>query len=154
VYSVGGNAEASHLSGVPVHRVQLFAFTLGGVFAAAGGLVLLGQTTIGQPSAATDWPLQAIAICVVAGIALTGGIGRAPDVLAATLLLGVIANGLNQLSVSPYWQPTVTGLVILVAVTLDRYNRVRSAASRPAAAAPAAPTSARPHESENLGFTH
>jgi ribose/xylose/arabinose/galactoside ABC-type transport system permease subunit len=138
VYSVGGNAEASHLSGVPVQRVQMFAFILGGVFAAAAGLVLLGQTTIGQPSAAADWPLEAIAICVVAGIALTGGIGRAPDVLAATLLLGVIANGLNQLSVSPYWQPTVTGLVILVAVALDRYNRLRSAASRPQAPAAAA----------------
>lgn len=142
VYSVGGNAEASHLSGVPVHRVQLFAFIVGGLFAATGGLVLLGQTTIGQPSAAADWPLQAIAICVVAGIALTGGIGRAPDVLAATLLLGVIANGLNQLSVSPYWQPTVTGLVILVAVTLDRYNRVHSSASRASAAAPPGGTTA------------
>ena len=136
VYSVGGNAEASHLSGVPVHRVQMFAFIVGGLFAAAGGLVLLGQTTIGQPSAAADWPLQAIAICVVAGIALTGGVGRAPDVLAATLLLGVIANGLNQLSVSPYWQPTVTGLVILIAVTLDRYNRVHRSASRSPTAAP------------------
>src|SRR5580704_10997308 len=134
VYSVGGNAEASHLSGVPVQRVQLFAFIAGGVFAAAAGLLLLGQTSIGQPSAAADWPLEAIAICVVAGIALTGGIGRAPDVLAATLVLGVIADGLNELNVSPYWQPTVTGLVILVAVTLDRYNRARNAASRRQAA--------------------
>jgi ribose/xylose/arabinose/galactoside ABC-type transport system permease subunit len=142
VYSVGGNAEASHLSGVPVQRVQMFAFILGGLFAAGGGLVLLGQTTIGQPSSAADWPLEAIAICVVAGIALTGGIGRAPDVLAGTLLLGVIADGLNQLNVSPYWQPTVTGLVILVAVTLDRYNRLRAGASRPPATpAPAAGTS-------------
>jgi ribose/xylose/arabinose/galactoside ABC-type transport system permease subunit len=132
VYSVGGNAEASHLSGVPVQRIQLLAFVIGGLFAAAGGLLLLGQTTIGQPSAATDWPLNSIAICVVAGVALTGGIGRAPDVLAATLLLGVIANGLNQLSVSPYWQPAVTGAVILVAVILDQYNRAhnRSAAVR------------------------
>jgi ribose/xylose/arabinose/galactoside ABC-type transport system permease subunit len=132
VYSVGGNAEASHLSGVPVQRIQLLAFIIGGFFAAVGGLLLLGQTTIGQPSAATDWPLNSIAICVVAGVALTGGIGRAPDVLAATLLLGVIANGLNQLSVSPYWQPAVTGAVILVAVILDQYNRAhnRSAAVR------------------------
>lgn len=138
IYSVGGNAEASHLSGVPVESVQLFAFTAGGFFASFGGLLLLGQTTIGQPSAAADWALRAIAICVVAGIALTGGIGRAPDVLAATLLLGVIGNGLNQLSVSPYWQPTVTGLVILAAVTLDQYNRLRSSSS----AAPAAPVPA------------
>lgn len=134
VYSVGGNAEASHLSGVPVQRVQMFAFIVGGGFAGAAGLLLTGQTGIGQPSAAADWPLQAIAICVVAGVALTGGTGRATDVLAATLVLGVIANGLNQLNVSPYWQPTVTGLVILVAVALDRYNRARRTTSAPPAA--------------------
>ncbi len=140
VYSVGGNAEASHLSGVPVQRVQVFAFTIGGAFASAAGLLLTGQTGIGQPSAAADWPLQAIAICVVAGVALTGGVGRAPDVLAATLVLGVIANGLNQLNVSPYWQPTVTGLVILVAVALDRYNRLRrTTAARSAGSGSAVP---------------
>jgi ribose/xylose/arabinose/galactoside ABC-type transport system permease subunit len=134
VYSVGGNAEASHLSGVPVQRVQMFAFIIGGVFAGAAGLLLTGQTGIGQPSAAADWPLEAIAICVVAGVALTGGVGRVPDVLAATLILGVIADGLNQLNVSPYWQPTVTGLVIIVAVALDRYNRARRTTSPPPAA--------------------
>ena len=144
IYSVGGNAEASHLSGVPVQRVQMFAFIVGGAFAGAAGLLLTGQTGIGQPSAAADWPLQAIAICVVAGVALTGGTGRATDVLAATLVLGVIANGLNQLNVSPYWQPTVTGLVILVAVALDRYNRTRRTTSAPSAAGadPAAPLAA------------
>lgn len=123
IYSVGGNAEASHLSGVPVQRVQIFAFAMGGLMAAGAGLLLLGQTMVGQPSAAADWPLEAIAICVVGGIALTGGVGRIEDVLAATLLLGVISNGLNQLNVSPYWKPTVTGLVILMAVVIDRYSQ-------------------------------
>jgi ribose/xylose/arabinose/galactoside ABC-type transport system permease subunit len=130
VYSVGGNAEASHLSGVPVQRVQLFAFALGGLFAAGAGVLLLGQTNIGQPTAAQRWPLQAIAICVVGGIALTGGVGRIDDVLAATLLLGVISNGLNHLSVSPDWQDTVTGIVILVAVVLDQYSRLHQGPRR------------------------
>jgi ribose/xylose/arabinose/galactoside ABC-type transport system permease subunit len=93
--------------------------------------VLLGQTGTGQPSGAVDWPLEAIAICVVGGIALTGGVGRIGDVFASTLLLGVIADGLNQLGVGPYWQPAVTGVVILGAVILDQYNR-RRARSRPA----------------------
>jgi ribose/xylose/arabinose/galactoside ABC-type transport system permease subunit len=146
IYSVGGNAEASHLSGVPVQRVQIFAFAMGGLLAAGAGLLLLGQTLVGQPSAAADWPLEAIAICVVGGIALTGGVGRIEDVLAATLLLGVISNGLNQLNVSPYWKPTVTGLVILMAVVIDRYSRLHNGAGRrgsknsPTAAAPGAPT--------------
>lgn len=130
VYSVGGNAEASLLSGVPVERVQTLAFGFGGLLAAAGGLLLLGQTDVGQPSAATSWPLEAIAICVVGGVALTGGVGRIVDVLAATLLLGVIGNGLNQVGVSPYWQPAVTGLVILGAVILDQLNRSRRSSRR------------------------
>ncbi len=130
VYSVGGNEEASHLSGVPVHRVRILAFALGGFLAGGAGLLLLGQTGVGQPTAGSSWALQAIAICVVGGVALTGGVGRVEDVLAATLLLGVIANGLNQLNVSPYWQPTVTGIVILVAVVLERYNRLHQAGSR------------------------
>ncbi len=129
LYSVGGNAEASHLSGVPVQRVRTFAFALGGVFASVGGLLLLGQADVGQPGAATDWPLNAIAICVVGGVSLTGGVGRIADVFVATLLLGVIANGLNQLNVSAYWQPAVTGLVILTAVVVDQFNRLRARSS-------------------------
>ncbi|MGW3151584.1 ABC transporter permease [Streptomyces sp. NPDC001177] len=146
IYSVGGNAEASHLSGVPVQRVQIFAFAVGGLLAGGAGLLLLGQTDVGQPSAAADWPLEAIAICVVGGIALTGGVGRIEDVLAATLLLGVISNGLNQLNVSPFWKPAVTGLVILMAVVIDRYSRLHDGAGRgrktppPPAASGAPPT--------------
>lgn len=131
VYSVGGNAEASHLSGVPVERVQMLAFTIGSLLAALSGLLLLGQTSVGQPSAAESWPLAAIAICVVGGVSLNGGVGRVFDVLAATLLLGAIGNGLNQLGVSAYWQPAVTGVVILGAVILDQYNRGRRSAPKP-----------------------
>jgi ribose/xylose/arabinose/galactoside ABC-type transport system permease subunit len=146
VYSVGGNAEASMLSGVPVQRIQTLAFALGGVFAAGGGLLLLGQADVGQPGAAVDWPLNAIAICVVGGVGLAGGVGRIQDVFIATLLLGVIANGLNQLNVSAYWQPTVTGLVILAAVVVEQLNRTRQGGlvarrrrSAPSVAAPAEP---------------
>ena len=142
VYAVGGNAQASRLSGVPVEFVQVAAFTLGGVLASAGGLILLGQTNVGQPSAAADWPLRAIAICVVGGVALTGGIGRIEDVLAATLLLGVIANGMNQLGIASDWQPIVTGLVILFAVVLDQYSR-RKRATAPAPTPATAGTAAR-----------
>ena len=146
LYSVGGNAEASHLSGVPVVRVQVLAFVLGSVLAAGGGLLLLGQTDVGQPSAAAGWPLQAIAICVVGGVALTGGVGRVADVVAATLLLGVIANGLNQVGVSPYWQPVVTGVVILGAVVLDQVNRRRRASGSPAPVDPDAGAAREPSD--------
>lgn len=120
VFSVGGNEHAALLSGVNVAAVKLGVYVYGSVLASIAGLVLLGQTTIGQPNSATAWPLEAIAICIVGGAALAGGQGRVRDVLVATLLLGMVANGLNQLNVSTYWQPAVTGAVILAAVLLDR----------------------------------
>jgi ribose/xylose/arabinose/galactoside ABC-type transport system permease subunit len=127
VYSLGGNREASFLSGVPVVGAQMMAFCFGGLMAAVGGLLLLGESGIGQPSSATDWPLTAIAVCVIGGVALSGGEGRVQDTIAAALLLGVIYDGLNLLNVSPYVQPAVTGGVILIAVAADQYTRRRSA---------------------------
>jgi ribose/xylose/arabinose/galactoside ABC-type transport system permease subunit len=129
LYAVGSNRQASFLSGVPVVSTQLAAFVFGGVCAALGGLILLGQSALGQPGAATDWPLTAIAICVIGGASLTGGQGRVSGMIAATLLLTVVANGLNLVNVSSYVQPAVTGLVILIAVVADRFARKREASS-------------------------
>ncbi len=129
VYSVGSSREASRLAGVPVERVLLFAFVVGGIFAGLAGLLLLGQTGIGQPSAATDWPLTAIAAVVVGGTPLRGGVGGVHSAIIGTLLLGVLANALNLYGVSPYWQPAVTGLVILLAVGVDSYQRKRTGGS-------------------------
>jgi ribose/xylose/arabinose/galactoside ABC-type transport system permease subunit len=123
IYAVGGNEQASLLSGIPVAKIKILAYVLGGSMAAVAGVILLGQTQIGQPSAAADWPLSAIAICVVGGASLNGGSGSIPGTLLGTLLLGVVANGLNQLNVSPYWQPAVTGAVVLAAVGLAGLNR-------------------------------
>jgi ribose/xylose/arabinose/galactoside ABC-type transport system permease subunit len=127
IYSIGGNREASFLSGIPVVSAQVLAFVYGGLCAALAGLILLGQANIGQPSSATDWPLTAIAICVIGGVSLSGGVGRVHGVVAATLLLGVISNALSLLNISPYIQPTITGVVIILAVVLDRVSQSRGA---------------------------
>lgn len=130
VYSLGGNRDASFLSGVPVVSAQTLAFCFGGLMAAVGGLLLLGESGIGQPASATDYPLTAIAICVIAGVSLQGGEGRVQDTIAAALLLGVVDNGLNLLNVSPYVQPTVTGAVILIAVAGDQISRRRGVSGK------------------------
>jgi len=123
IYIVGGNQAAARLAGINVDRVILTTYALGGFFAAVAGIVLLGQTNIGQPASATDWPLTAIAAVVVGGVPLSGGVGQVWSAVLGTLLLGIIANALNLLGVSPFWQPAVTGAVILVAVGLDSYQR-------------------------------
>lgn len=126
IYAVGGNPEASRLAGVPVDRVRIATYAVGGLLAAVAGLVLLGQTNIGQPAAATTWPLTAIAAVVVGGTPLSGGIGSVWGAVLGTLLLGTVGNALNLIGVSPYWQPAVTGLVILAAVGIDSYGRKKT----------------------------
>jgi ribose/xylose/arabinose/galactoside ABC-type transport system permease subunit len=128
IFAVGGSEDASRLAGIKTNRVTIFVYTLGGATAALGGLILLGQTSIGQPSAAATWPLSAIAAVAVAGVPLTGGSGSVGAVVIGTLLLGTISNALNQFNVSPYWQPAITGLVILIAVGADTLQRRRRAA--------------------------
>jgi ribose transport system permease protein/putative xylitol transport system permease protein len=123
IYIVGGNKAAARLAGINADRVLLITYGIGGLFAAIAGIVLLGQTNIGQPASASDWPLTAIAAVVVGGVPLSGGVGNISSAVLGTLLLGIIANALNLLGVSPFWQPAVTGAVILVAVGLDSYQR-------------------------------
>lgn len=127
IYAVGGNKDAARLAGVPVNRVIIATYAVGGLLAAVGGILLLGQTGIGQPNSATGWPLAAIAAVVVGGVPLTGGVGRVSSAVMGTMLLGVVANALNLNGVSPYWQPAVTGAVILTAVGIDSYQRKRRA---------------------------
>jgi len=125
IYAVGGNYEAARLAGIKVRRVIVIVYVLGSITAAIGGLILLGQTSIGQPSAATGWPLSAIAAVAIAGVPLTGGSGGISNVVIGTLLLGVVSNALVQFGISPYWQPAITGAVIIGAVAIDTIQRRR-----------------------------
>ncbi len=127
IYAVGGNPDAARLAGVPVGRVIVATYAVGALLAAVAGILLLGQTGIGQPASATTWPLAAIAAVVVGGVPLSGGVGKVGAAVLGTLLLGVVANALNLNGVSPYWQPAVTGFVILAAVGIDSYQRRRRA---------------------------
>jgi ribose/xylose/arabinose/galactoside ABC-type transport system permease subunit len=123
VYMVGGNKDAARLAGVNVDRVTIITYALGGLYAAVAGVLLLGTTSIGQPASATEWPLASIAAVVVGGVPLSGGVGSVGRVVLGTCLLGIIANVLNLSGISPYWQPAVTGAVILIAVGIDSYQR-------------------------------
>lgn len=122
LYAVGGNEEASELAGINTTRVKVLAYVAGAFLAALGGLVLLGQTNIGQPAAAEQWPLTVIAIVVVGGTPLSGGAGGIMSVILGTFILGMVGNALNLYNASPYWQPAITGLILLTSVGLERYT--------------------------------
>lgn len=125
VLAVGGNEDATRLSGVDVQKTKTAVYTITAVLAGLGGLILLGQTNTGQPQAAVGYELNAIAAVVVGGTPLSGGQGSVLRTIIGVLVLGLISNALNLMNVSPYWQPAVTGLIILLAVGIDTATKGR-----------------------------
>ncbi|WP_394957952.1 ABC transporter permease [Scardovia wiggsiae] len=123
VYAVGGNMEASRLSGIKIHGTQIMVFVLSGVFAAVAGLVIAGRLHSAQPQAAQGYEMDAIAAVVIGGASLSGGKGKISGTFVGAILLALIRNGLNILNVSSFWQQVVIGLVIALAVSIDTLRR-------------------------------
>lgn len=122
-FAVGGNIEAARLSGIPVKRVLVTVFVISGLFAGLAGMLLAGRLESAQPTLATGYELDAIAATVIGGASLAGGVGRITGTLIGALVLAVIRNGLNLLSVSSFWQQVVIGVVIALAVGFDVLRR-------------------------------
>ena len=123
--STGGNEEAARLSGIRTDRVKIVMFSLGGLFAGIAGLILLGRTNTGQPNAALGYELNAMAAAVVGGTPLSGGEGSIPGTVLGVLLLGMVGNAMNLMNVSAYWQPAVTGVILLATVSFDTLTKKR-----------------------------
>ena len=139
MYAIGGNEEAARLSGLRVKKQKLAIYAFSGLFAAAAGIVLAARLSSAQPQAAQGYELDAIAAVVIGGASLAGGTGKASGTLIGALILAVLRNGLNLLSVSAFWQQVVIGVVIALAVLLDTVRR--KAGATPAAAGTGSPGS-------------
>ena len=123
VYAVGGNEEAARISGIGTRRVRLAVYGISGTLAALGGVILAARTTAGLPQAGAGYELDAIAAVVIGGTSLAGGQGRLVGTLVGALIIGVVNNGLDLLGVSSYYQLTLKGAIIVVAVLLDSLRR-------------------------------
>ena len=122
-YAIGGNEEATRLSGVPVDRYKLWVYCISGFLAAVSGAILAARLDSAVPIAGTGSELDVIAAVVIGGTSLMGGEGKVTGSLIGALIMGVVRNGLNLLLVSPYWQSVVIGLIILLAVAVDLLRR-------------------------------
>jgi ribose transport system permease protein len=120
VYAIGGNEEASLLSGLRVDRIKIGVYSLTGLLAALAGTTLTSRLNSAQPTAGVSYELDAIAAVVLGGTSLSGGRGWIFGTLVGALIIGVLNNGLNLLNVSSFYQQVVKGGVILLAVLLDR----------------------------------
>ena len=118
-YLTGGNREAALYSGIRVNRIKIIIFTLSGIMSAIAGILLSSRLYSAQTNAGLSYELDAIAAAVLGGTSLSGGIGTMPGTLIGALIIGVLNNGMNMLSVPYFYQLIVKGAVILVAVWLD-----------------------------------
>jgi ribose transport system permease protein len=118
-YLTGGNREAALYSGIKVDRLKIIIFMISGVMSAIAGVLLSSRLFSAQTNAGMSYELDAIAAAVLGGTSLAGGVGTMIGTLIGALIIGVLNNGMNMLSVPYFYQLIVKGLVILIAVYLD-----------------------------------
>jgi ribose/xylose/arabinose/galactoside ABC-type transport system permease subunit len=125
IYAIGGNELATKLSGVGVDRYKVLIFTLGGVLAGLTGVVLVSRVGSGVPTLGSGYEIIAVTAVVLGGTSLFGGEGLIWGTLIGASITGIISNGLNLLNIGPYYQHIVTGVVVLIAILLDKWLRSR-----------------------------
>lgn len=125
VYALGGNEKAAYISGIKLNKVKIIIYTISGMMASLSGLIITSRLSSAQPTAGASYEMDAIAAVVLGGTSLSGGKGRIWGTLIGALIIGVLNNGLNIIGVSAFWQQVVKGIVILIAVLLDRFKVVK-----------------------------
>lgn len=123
VYAIGGNEEATRLSGVRVPRIKVLVYAFSGLTSAIAAVVLTARLMSGQPNAGVGFELDAIAAVVMGGTSISGGRGSVVGTLIGAMLLGVLNNGLNMVGVNPYVQNVIKGGIILLAIYISRDRR-------------------------------
>ena len=127
IYSIGGNEEATRLSGIDVDKWKICAYTISGLCAAIASVILVAKLNSAQSTAGLDYEMDAIASCVIGGTSLLGGSGSVWGTLVGAIIMFVIRNGLNLLNVSSNLQKLVLGIVILLAVLADSLRNRKKA---------------------------
>jgi putative multiple sugar transport system permease protein len=127
IYALGGNEKAASLSGVKTKRVTFWVFVNMGVLAALSGLVFAARLNSATPKAGTNFELDAIAACFIGGASASGGIGTVVGAIIGGLVMGVMNNGMSLVGLGVDWQQGIKGLVLLLAVGFDIYNKSKTA---------------------------
>jgi ribose transport system permease protein len=125
IYAVGGNEEATRLSGISTDKVKIMVYTVCGLLTAVGGVLMTARLGVAAPTAATAYELDVIAAAVVGGTSFSGGEGTILGVLVGAAIMQVLRTGLVLIGVSAYWLQVVQGFVIVIAIMLDQLRKRR-----------------------------
>jgi len=125
IFALGGNEEATRISGVNTKALKILCFVLAGVCAAFAGVINASKVGVAQPTAGNGFEMDAIASVIIGGSSMGGGVGTVTGTLIGAAIMGVLRNALVLLSVESYWQTLVMGVVIISAVTIDQLRKAR-----------------------------
>jgi ribose transport system permease protein len=123
IYAVGGNIDAARLSGINASRTIAVAYAITGLCAALAGIIQVGRLGAASPLVGQDIPLNAAAAVLLGGTSFTGGVGGVSGTAVGVLFIGTLQNGLSIAGVSSFWQQVVTGVILIVAVGIDRIQQ-------------------------------
>lgn len=123
IFAIGGNAKAAKLSGVKVAKVTILVYIFSGVCAAIVGIITAAQLEASHPASGETWEMNAIAAAVLGGTSMMGGIGTIGGTIIGAFVIGVISDGMVMCGVSEFWQMIIKGLVIILAVIIDQFQR-------------------------------
>lgn len=124
-YAIGSNFEAARLSGIRTTRTMIYIYLLAGFLYGLSGVVLASRLSTGQPTSGLGYELDVIAACVIGGASLSGGSGTIWGAILGALVIGVLRNGCNLLDISAFWQQVAIGIIIVIAVFIDQYQKRR-----------------------------
>jgi putative multiple sugar transport system permease protein len=126
IYAMGGNEKAARLSGVNSPRLLFYTFVNMGVLSALAGMIVAARLNVATPKAGNGFELDVIAACYIGGASASGGIGKIIGAVVGAFLIGVMNNGMSILGIGIDWQQAIKGLVLLLAVYFDVYNKNKS----------------------------
>ena len=130
IYAIGANPESARLSGVPIAKRLILVYTVSGAMAGLASLVFLARINSAEGDIGEAFTLPAIAAVLIGGTSLFGGVGTVSGTLVGALILTLVLNGMNLLTLDASWQPLVTGIIVILAVFLDTLTRKRADARR------------------------
>lgn len=124
-FAIGSNEEAARLSGINVTCVRVTSYVICGLLASVSGVVMMSRINSGQPLSGVNMEMDALIACVVGGVSVMGGEGKATGMIGGMLVMGVLANALAVAGTSDYFQQVVKGGVLAIVVAVDSYSRLR-----------------------------
>ena len=131
LFAVGSNEQTARLCGVPIDRIKTLMYVFSGTLAGIAGLMQFSRLTVGDPTVAVGLELDAIAAVVIGGGSLRGGEGSVPGTIIGALIMTVIRSGCSQIGLASWAQEIVTGMIIVVAVSIDQLRRSKYLAGSP-----------------------